>query len=165
MKTYSTFCLAFMLALISCSKSVPSITNEWSSISFTKSESSNYESYMDLPHINLTFPASVKRGKIDYDSGIWVKDGIKYVIIGHNWGNQEVLLTIKKDNQNYFEKRLTPLPDALGTPNSSIKCFSFNFEAEPGVYEFNISVIEGDGYIQLNAYPLHNSTGKMAVTF
>lgn len=152
-----------LLILISCSKELKITDNGWNAISFTESESSIFEDYMNLPYINLTFPTLINRGLISYNSGILKLNGFSYVFIGHNWLDKEILVEVTKDGERYYEKSLLPQSAKGEDPNIQIKEFSFDFTVEPGEYGFALYVKDGRGLTRLKSHHLHDTKGKMLV--
>ena len=149
--------------LFSCSKEPQVSNNGWNAISFTESDSSKFEDYMNLPYINLTFPSMINRGVINYNSGIFKLNGFTYVFIGHNWPNHEILIEVVKDGAKYYEKNLLPQLVKGEDQLIQIKDFSFDFTAEPGEYSFTLYVRDERGLTRLKSHSLHNTKGKMLV--
>ncbi len=161
-KTILLTILAFS-TLFSCSKEPQISNNGWNAISFTESDSSKFEDYMNLPYINLTFPSLINRGVISYDSGIFKLNGFTYVFIGHNWPDCEILIEVTKDGAKYYEENLLPQSVKGEEPQIPIKDFSFGFTAEPGEYSFTLYVRDERGLTRLKSHSLHSTGGKMLV--
>lgn len=163
MKNITLTAFISFAVLCSCIKDVQIDNNGWNAISFTEAESPLFENYMNLPYINLTFPALITRGAIDYNSGILKLNGFSYVFIGHNWSNDEIVVVVHKDGSKYYEKSL--LPEHLSPEGGAVEIinFSFSFVTQPGEYTFSIYVKDERGLTLLKNHLLHDTKGKMLV--
>ncbi len=149
--------------LSSCSKEYQSCDNGWNAITFTEVESSDFESYMDLPYLNLTFPERVKRGILEFREGFFTLEGFSYVFVGHNWGDREILLHLFRNGSKYFEKSIQPETDTAANTSAGLRNFSFGIVLEPGEYSFAVDVKDERGLTRLNSHLLHSTKGKMVV--
>jgi hypothetical protein len=149
--------------LSACRKEYQSSDNGWNAITFTEVESSDFESYKDLPYLNLTFPERVKRGIMEFREGLFTLEGFSYVFVGHNWGDREIHLHLFRNGSKYYEKSIQPQADAAGNSPLALRNFSFGIVLEPGEYSFAIDLKDERGLTRLNSHLLHNTKGRMVV--
>lgn len=158
--------LTLMLLLASCSKE--NLTNEpgWNALTFTESSNSEYQLYMNEPHINLTFPAKISSGEIFYDKGLFNHYGRYYAITGHNWGSEQISIILYRGGAEIKRVSLTPeLSNGANSPvNPELKTFTLNLSLEDGDYQFGAIIIGTDGHERaLRTITLHNSENKLTV--
>ncbi|PKO96481.1 MAG: hypothetical protein CVU12_05215 [Bacteroidetes bacterium HGW-Bacteroidetes-7] len=165
-KKFIGLVITLMLILSSCSKEILVTDVGWNALSFTESDNSEYFSYMNQPHINLTFPGTTNKSEITFEKGILILDGKYYSITGHNWGNKAIVLRIFKDGMEF--KRLNLIPEAEGGPTNDnilgIKTFSLSVTLPKGDYTFGASTLdESENELVLKTHILHNTENKLRV--
>lgn len=144
--------LTMALCLLSCSKEVNFNKTQWNALSFTEFATNDYKLYMDLPHLNLTFPNEYHGSKITCVDGLW-KDGPNiYTIVSHNWTEGKINLRLIKGGNLEKQYQITP--------GNSI---DLEMELQPGEYSFEAEVTDSRGVTKLNVYPLHGTSNKMVV--
>lgn len=150
--TTKVLMLTMAICLISCSKEDQSNKKTWNALSFTEFTIDDYKLYMDLPHLNLSFPSEYHGSKITCVDGIW-KDGPNiYTIVSHNWTEGKINLKLIKAGNVEKQYQITP--------GNSI---DLEMELQPGEYSFEAEVTDSRGVTKLNVYPLHGTSNKMAV--
>ncbi|HCT93738.1 MAG: hypothetical protein A2X19_05940 [Bacteroidetes bacterium GWE2_39_28] len=165
-KCFIGLVLNLMILLSSCSKENPISNVSWNALSFTESENSDYFSYMNQPHINLTFPGIMTTRDITFEKGILILDSRYYSITGHNWDEKSIVLIIQKDGVEFKRLNLTPeVPE--GADNAEIpgiRTFSLSVTLPKGDYTFEASVREDSGNERLlKTHILHNTQNRLKV--
>ena len=160
---YLTLALLVSAFILSCNKEINVEYPIWNALTFTENPSDNYLLYMDEPYVNLTFPGSVEKGEINYINGSWMIGTMEYVFIGHNWGEQELIIYIMKKGAEVTERVLLPQPPVVGSLDNHIKKFSLKFDASAGEYSFRAAVKDHRGVTPLLTKVLHNSSNKLVV--
>ena len=165
-KCFVGFVITLLFLFSSCSKENLVTDVGWNALSFTESANSEYFSYMNQPHINLTFPGITYKSEFTFDKGILILDGKYYSITGHNWGNKAVVLRIFKEGTEF--KRLNLIPEIAGgaanddTPG--IRTFSLSVVLPKGDYTFGVSILDdSQNELALKTYILHNTANKLRV--
>jgi hypothetical protein len=144
--------LSLAICLISCTKENQSSKTQWNALSFTEFAIDNYTLYMDLPHLNLTFPSEFNGNKIKCVDGLWKDGPYIYTIVSHNWTEGKINLKLIKAETVEKQYQITP--------GNSI---DLEMELSPGEYRFEAEVIDSRGVTLLNVYPLHGTKNKMVV--
>ncbi|MDP3397843.1 MAG: hypothetical protein Q8S23_01720 [Bacteroidales bacterium] len=165
-KCFIGLVINLMILLSSCAKEDLVSDATWNALSFTESDNSEYLSYMNQPHINLTFPGIMPKRDITFEKGILILDGRYYSITGHNWGNKNIVLKIYKEGTEF--KRFILTPELSGGPDNAeipgIRTFSLSVSLPEGDYTFGASISEGsENERALKTHILHNTENKLRV--
>jgi hypothetical protein len=160
---YLTIALLASAFMLSCNKETVVEFPTWNALAFCENPSDNYLLYMDEPYVNLTFPGLISNREINYINGSWKIESMEYVLIAHNWGEQELIIYIKKKGAEVTERVLLPQPPVVGSLDNHIKKFSLKFDASAGDYSFSAAVKDNRGITPLLTKVLHNSSNKLVV--
>lgn len=160
---YLTFALLLSAIMLSCNKEAEVEYPTWNALAFSENSSDNYLLYMDEPYVNITFPGLIYNSEIKYVNGSWMMGTMEYVFIGHNWGEQELIIYIMKKGAEITERVLLPQPPVVGSLDNHIKKFSLKFDAPAGEYSFKAAVKDHRGVTPLLTKVLHNSSNKLVV--
>ncbi len=149
--------------LTSCQKGEKIDPPGWVALSFTSNPSSNYLLYMNDPHVNLTLPPLINSQNVSFTNGMCYLNGNTYVMVGHNWGEIEVILYIFRNGTLEREIRVAPLKDIEGAHDNQIKRFNLSFDASPGEYTFSAASSYNGEITPLYTHTLHGTQNRMVV--